>query len=55
MSELQEVEKYKGKEIKYISFAKWYVVFTTKKGKCRTMNHFDTPEEARGFIDKMRR
>ena len=52
MAEMMTYATYKEKEIKYIDFARWYVVFTTKKDGSIKMNHFETPSEAKDFIDQ---
>lgn len=45
------VEKHNGHEINYIDFLNWYTVFTPKGDGTSAMHHFDTPEEAKGFLD----
>ena len=53
MAEIVTYTSYKNREIKYISFARWYVVFTTKKDGSTKMNHFLNPSEAKDFIDHL--
>ena len=45
------VEKYNGHDIKYIDFANWYTVFIPKGDGTSAMHHFDTPEDAKEFLD----